>query len=78
MPLVKVGGYFIAMKGQIAKEELEEAENAIKTLGGKVSKIIEAELPGEAGKREIIVIEKIKNAPNKYPREFSKIKRNPL
>ena len=78
MPLVKVGGHFISMKGQIAKEELDEAENAIKILGGKVSKIIEAELPGDAGKREIIVIEKIKSAPNKYPREFSKIKKNPL
>ena len=78
LPLVKVGGHFIAMKGQVADEELKEAKNGIELLGGKVKNIIELDLPDNAGKREIIIIEKIKPTPNKYPRDFNKIKGKPL
>lgn len=78
LPLTKVGGYFIAMKGQGGKEELDEASNAIKVLGGSLDKIIEVDLPDNVGKREIIVIKKIKPTNNKYPREFKKIKERPL
>ena len=78
LPLTKIGGLFIAMKGQSGSEELNESLNAIKTLGGEYVKTIEFELPDEAGKREIIVIKKIKNTPEKYPRLFSKIKEKPL
>lgn len=78
MPLVKINGYFVAMKGQTAEEELFEASKAIDILGGKVEKIINFELPDLAGFREIIVIKKIKNTPNKYPRAYSKIKEKPL
>ena len=78
IPFVKIGGYFIAMKGQIANEELDEALNAIKVLGGSVEKIIEMDLPDDCGKREIILIKKIKETPKKYPRDFNKIKEKPL
>ena len=78
IPFVKIGGYFIAMKGQIANEELDEALNAIKILGGSVERIIEMELPDDSGKREIILIKKIKETPKKYPRDFNKIKEKPL
>jgi len=78
LPLTKVGGYFIAMKGQGGKEELDEASNAIKVLGGSLDKIIEVDLPDNVGKREIIVIKKVKPTNNKYPREFKKIKERPL
>ena len=78
LPLVKIGGSFIAMKGQIADEELKEAKKAIEILGGKVKKIIDFDLPDDAGKREIIIIEKVKATPNKYPRDFNKIKGKPL
>lgn len=78
LPLTKIGGLFIAMKGQSGSEELNESLNAIKTLGGEYVKTIEFELPDEAGKREIIVIKKIKTTPEKYPRLFSKIKEKPL
>ena len=78
LPLVKIGGYFIAMKGQGGKEELDEAMNAVKILGGSVEKIIEVSLPDDLGKREIILIKKIKPTSNKYPREFKKIKERPL
>ena len=77
LPLVKVGGYFIAMKSD-AKEELEEASNGINKLGGKIDNIIEFDLPDNMGKRELILIKKVKNTSTIYPREFKKIKEKPL
>lgn len=78
LPLTRVGGYFIAMKGQDGKNELSEAKNAIETLGGKFERVISLELPDSAGARDIIIIKKVKETPKKYPRAFSKIKERPL
>ena len=78
LPLTKVNGLFIAMKAQSGKEEIEEAKNAISILGGKVEKVIELELPDNAGLRTIIIIRKVKETPAKYPRAFAKIKEKPL
>lgn len=78
IPLVKVGGRFIAMKGSTGYVELEEAKKAIELLGGKVEKIIDIELPDEEEKRQLIIINKIKETPKKYPRNFNKIKEKPL
>ena len=78
LPLTKIGGKMIAMKGSSGQEELEEAKKAILTLGGKIEKVINVELPDDMGKREIIIISKIKNTPNKYPRAFAKIKERPI
>lgn len=77
LPLVKVGGYFIAMKANL-DEEYNEALSSINKLGGKVEKVIDYELPYDMGKRKIILIKKIKETPKGYPRRFSEIKRNPL
>ncbi|MCR5113016.1 MAG: 16S rRNA (guanine(527)-N(7))-methyltransferase RsmG [Acholeplasmatales bacterium] len=78
MPLVKVGGLFIAMKGKDSNNELNEANKAISILGGRVKETITLELPDSAGTRDIIVIEKIKECSSKYPRSFAKIKEKPL
>ncbi len=78
LPLVKVGGYFIAMKGPDGVEELQESEKAIGKLGGKLDKIVDFELPEGLGKRKIIIIRKIGKSPESYPRLFSKIKEKPL
>ena len=78
MPLVKLGGIFIAMKGKELVDELEEASSAINILGGKIRSVINLDLPNDSGKRAILVIEKIKNSPSKYPRSFAKIKEKPL
>jgi 16S rRNA (guanine527-N7)-methyltransferase len=78
LPLVRVGGFFFAMKGQGGKDELEEAKKAIDTLGGKLEKVISLELPDNAGARDILIIKKIKETPKKYPRAFVKIKERPL
>lgn len=78
LPLVKMGGIFIAMKGLSGKEELAEAKRAILLLGGQVEKEMELELPDEAEKRILFVIRKVKETPSKYPRAFAKIKERPL
>ena len=78
LPLTKVGGYFIAMKGQGGNEEIKEATKGIEILGGHVEKVISLELPDNAGARDIIIIKKIKETTKKYPRAFAKIKERPL
>lgn len=78
LPLTKVGGYFIAMKGQGGNEEIKEATKGIEILGGHIEKVISLELPDNAGARDIIIIKKIKETPKKYPRAFAKIKERPL
>ena len=77
LPLVKVGGFFIAMKGN-GQEELDEALKGIEFLGGKYIKTVHFELPLSAGSRDIIIIKKVKETPKKYPRAFAKIKERPL
>ena len=80
LPLVKVGGIFIAMKSLGAKEELEDAKNAIDILGGRVKEEISYSLTNgkEALSRTLIIIEKIKPTDKKYPRNNSQISKKPL
>ena len=77
MPLVRVGGSFIAMKGADGHAEIVEAENAIRTLGGELVCEKSFELPG-AGGRVIAVIRKKNGTPPNYPRQYAKIKSRPL
>ena len=78
LPLVKVGGKFIAMKGSSGQDELEEARKGINILGGKIIDVIDVVLPDEEEKRQLIIIYKEKETPKKYPRSFAKIKERPL
>ena len=77
LPLVKVNGYFIALKGS-NQEELEESKNAIKILGGQIEDTINFWLPYEVGERNIVRIKKQKNTPKEYPRRYDKIVKKPL
>lgn len=77
IPLVKVGGVFISMKGKNAQEEIEEG-NSLYLLNGKIVKQEEYFLPKEESKRVLIVINHFKECPKKYPRAFASIKKNPL
>ncbi len=77
MPYVKVGGAFVALKGSSGNEELKEAENAIKILGGRPEKAISYTLP-EGDERTLIVIRKIKPTPKLYPRAKGKMNKAPL
>ena len=76
LPYVKVGGKFLALKGAMTREEVDEAKNAITTLGGKVAEI--REFPIADAVHRIVVIEKVKPTPKQYPRKFAKIKQSPL
>lgn len=78
LPLVKVGGKAISMKGSLIEEELELSKNAIKILGGKVEKVDEFDLPNSDISRNIILINKIKETPNKYPRKAGEPSKKPL
>ena len=69
LPLVKVNGKVISMKAGNAQEEINTAQKAIKTLGGKIEHIEEFNLPSSDIGRIIIVIDKIKETPGKYPRK---------
>lgn len=69
LPLVKVGGYFIAMKAVNAKDELESGQKAITTLGGKMAEMFTFTLPIEESERNILLIKKEKQTPKKYPRK---------
>lgn len=77
LPFVKKSGYFIAMKGSEYKEEVKEAKNAIDILGGKIVDIKEIKLPGEI-LHSLIIVEKIRETPKKYPRAGGKPRTQPL
>lgn len=76
LPFVKVGGIFLAMKTASSNEEIKEAERAIKELGGKIKSYYDYEILGAA--HRIVVIEKITATPEKYPRRFAKIQKQPI
>ena len=76
-PLVKVNGIVIAMKGSSGMEELDNAKHAMEVLGLKVKEIQKEVLPG-AGIRYNIVMQKTKETPEGYPRNYSQIKKKPL
>lgn len=78
LPFACIGGKFIALKGANAQEELQDADKAIKTLGGKVIKEESFHLPKEKGERSIIWIEKVNSIPNKYPRQAGTPNRKPI
>ena len=76
LPLVKEGGYFLAMKGAQAEEEIEEAKKAIGILGGRVEST--QDYPIEGVMHHTVIIRKIKPTPPQYPRAFARIKQKPL
>lgn len=78
VPLLKVGGTFIAMKGPGYEDEINQSNNALAKLNCVISQIYEFDLPESNERRAIIHIKKIKDTPKKYPRDYSDIKRLPL
>ena len=77
-PLVKVGGFFLSMKSVDSEQEVNGSKNAIKTLGGRIEKVVDYSIPGTEVQHRLIFIKKIQETPKKYPRTFAKIKKNPL
>ena len=68
LPLLKIGGRSICMKGSNI-EEIKNSKKALELLGGEIEKIEELELPSSDIKRNIIIVKKVKNTPNRYPRK---------
>ena len=78
LPLLKVGGSFIALKGPGVEEEINASDKALKKLNGRIQKIIVDELPESNEVRNIVYIQKEKVTNHKYPRDYSEIKKLPL
>ena len=78
LPLVKVGGQFLAMKSVDSGEELSAAGRAVSLLGGKLEKPIDYGISGTNIRHRLVIITKICETQKKYPRTFAKIKKNPL
>ncbi len=78
LPFVKTGGKLLALKAEDCDEELASAKNAIATLGGKLSEKIVYDFPQSDCSRSLVVIEKVTETPEKYPRRFAKIQKSPL
>ena len=78
VPFVKVGGYFICLKGPNADLELEESKKAMETLGVKFIEKIDIKLPEIELNHNILVFEKIQNTPSKYPRKAGKPSKEPI
>lgn len=76
LPYVRVGGYFLAMKGAMAQQEADEAKAGIEMLGGEISDI--CEYPLSDAIHRIVIVEKKRPTPPQYPRAFAKIKKTPL
>lgn len=77
LPLVKVGGYVLAQKGKTAFGEIDVAKNALSMLGGKVEEVIPINIPG-LEERSLVIIKKIAETPQKYPRREGMPGKRPL
>lgn len=75
LPFVKVGGYFVALKG--SNDDTEQAKDAIATLGGEVVSNVSYKLNGTEP-RSIVVVKKISQTPTQFPRKAKKISAKPL
>ena len=78
LPFVKTGGLFISMKAEDCAAEAAEAENAIKTLGGAEPEIRTYTIPGTDVVRAAVLIRKAAETPEKYPRRWARISKQPL
>jgi len=77
LPLVKIGGIFIAMKGN-SSPEIVASSRALDILGAKLEEVKEFTLPGSDMRRNIIIVRKLRQTPTKYPRKAGKPSKEPL
>ena len=78
LPLVKVGGQFLAMKSVDTEDEIAAAKSAIRTLGGQIAGVEDYTIPTSGVTHRLVIIEKVSPTPKSYPRAFAKIKKSPL
>lgn len=77
IPMLKVGGFFIAPKGGNCDEEMNESKNALQILSGEIKKVVRFELPHQFGQRANILVQKTKHAKG-YPRTFTQMSHKAL
>jgi len=78
LPYVQVGGIFLALKGPLLDEEVEEAKKALQVLGGKIERVVEITVPYTELSHRILVIRKVKSTPKRYPRQAGKPRKEPI
>lgn len=78
LPLVRVGGHALAMKGEGGPAEVQTAEHAIQILGGRIKQLVPVTLPGVEDERYLVVIEKVAATPERYPRRVGIPAKRPL
>lgn len=78
LPLVKVGGRFVAMKSSHTEEEIEQSERAVQILGGQIAAVEDYRIPTTGIVHRLVKVEKTSPTPKKYPRRFALIKKQPL
>ena len=78
LPLVKEGGQFVALKAANADEEVKVAKRGVNLLGGEIEKVHAFTLPLEESERNVIIINKVKKTPKKYPRKPGTPNKSPL
>jgi 16S rRNA (guanine527-N7)-methyltransferase len=76
LPLVAVGGYFIAMKGSQVRDEVEAARVAINKLGGELAEVKQIVLP--CFSHSLVMIKKLRQTPPAFPRRPDKIAKSPV
>lgn len=78
LPMIKVGGAFLAMKAEDCTEEVETAANARMILGAPDAEVLHYTVPFDEVSRAIVRLQKTQETPEKYPRRFKKIQTSPL
>ena len=78
LPFVKVGGYFIALKGPELDDELVQSQKALQTLGGEIKNVGHFTLSDGTYTRNIALIQKVKSTPKAYPRKAGTPQKKPL
>ena len=78
LPLVRVGGGMLAMKGESGPAEAHSAERALRVLGGHLRQLLPVTLPGVAEERYLVVIDKVAATPPAYPRKVGIPAKRPL
>ena len=78
LPYVSVGGALVAMKGPDCREEISQSGNAVQLLGGGVPQVFCYDIPGTDVVHSVVIVQKVRSTPSKYPRRFAKIQKNPL
>lgn len=78
LPFLKIGGYFLALKGPLAEQELDDAKRAITILGGEVEGVYEAKIPHTDLSHKIIIVKKVRQTPPRFPRKPAIATKTPI